>query len=208
MEEIIIKSFDYFGTFIFAITGAVRAMRCKLDMFGVIVLACLVGVGGGIMRDAIIGATPAMALTKQIYLVICIFSALVIFWFPYPQKLEKWHIVTYADAIGLGVFTAIGAAKGMQYELMPIGVVLTGVITAVGGGILRDIMVGRIPVVLQSDFYATASLIGGIAFYILSEMNLHSLPLFVITAMLVISLRIFGYHYKFKLPTAKTDFTD
>ncbi len=129
MEEFVINAFDLFGTVIFAITGAVRGVRHRLDMLGVIVLACVVGVGGGIIRDTIIGATPVTAFTKESYLLVCIITGMAVFFTP-PSAINR-NIITVCDAIGLGVFTAIGAAKGVQFHLTPIGIVLAGVFTAV-----------------------------------------------------------------------------
>lgn len=200
MEEFVINAFDLFGTVIFAITGAVRGVRHRLDMLGVIVLACVVGVGGGIIRDTIIGATPVAAFTKESYLLVCIVTGMVVFFTP-PSAINR-NIITVCDAIGLGVFTAIGAAKGVQFNLTPIGVVLAGVFTAVGGGVLRDIMVGMVPVVLKSDFYATASLIGGITYCLLIRSGVPVFITFISVSLLVIILRLLGYRYKIQLPVA------
>lgn len=201
MEEFVINAFDLFGTIIFAITGAVRGVRHRLDMLGVIVLACVVGVGGGIIRDTIIGATPVTAFTKESYLLVCIITGMAVFFTP-PSAINR-NIITVCDAIGLGVFTAIGAAKGVQYHLTPIGIVLSGVFTAVGGGVLRDIMVGMVPVVLKSDFYATASLIGGVVYCVLVSLGIPVFFTFIIVSLLVIVLRLLGYRYKLQLPVAE-----
>ncbi len=201
MEELVINAFDLFGTVIFAITGAVRGVRQRLDMLGVVVLACVVGVGGGIIRDTIIGATPVAAFTNELYLLVCIVTGMAVFFTP-PSAINR-DIITVCDAIGLGVFTAIGAAKGIQYNLTPIGVVLAGVFTAVGGGVLRDIMVGMVPVVLKSDFYATASLIGGVVYCLLIHTGTPVFLTFIIVSILVIVLRLLGYRYKIQLPVAE-----
>lgn len=202
MEECITYGFDLFGTFIFALTGAVRGVKHRLDLLGVIVLSCTVGVGGGIVRDCIIGATPVAALTNETYLIVCIFTGIAVFtradW-----AMKNTHIITFCDAIGLGVFTALGAAKGIRCHLTPIGVVLSGVSTAVGGGVIRDIMVGTVPVVLKSDFYATASLIGGFLYYALSTRS--SLPFFLtflIVSFAVTGIRLLAFHYHIELPVA------
>ena len=200
----VIHFFDIFGTAIFAITGALCGVHHRLDLLGVLVFGCTVGVGGGILRDAIIGATPAAALKDISYLVTCIISSLLVFFI--ARKLSNLHrIIALCDAIGLGVFTAIGAAKGYQYELSTIGVVLCGVLTAVGGGILRDVMSKSIPVVLTSDFYATASLFGGGLFCLLKEYtNLQDFNLFFIVFVFVSSIRVAAMCFKLRLPVAQS----
>lgn len=204
MTSQVIHSFDLFGTAVFAVTGALCGVHHRLDLLGVVVFGCTVGVGGGILRDTIIGAVPVAALKDISYLVICIASALTVFWL--ARYLSNLHrIIAFCDAVGLGVFTAIGAAKGYAYELNTIGVILCGVLTAVGGGILRDVMSKSIPVVLTSDFYATASLLGGGLFCLLKKFtDLGEFTLFIIVFAFVASIRIAAMHYKLQLPVARS----
>lgn len=204
MTSQVIHSFDLFGTAVFAVTGALCGVHHRLDLLGVVVFGCTVGVGGGILRDTIIGAVPVAALKDISYLVICIASALTVFLL--ARYLSNLHrIIAFCDAVGLGVFTAIGAAKGYAYELNTIGVILCGVLTAVGGGILRDVMSKSIPVVLTSDFYATASLLGGGLFCLLKKFTaLGEFTLFIIVFAFVASIRIAAMHYKLQLPVARS----
>lgn len=201
MEKEIILFLDIFGTAIFAATGAIKGVRRRLDIFGVTVLACCVGVGGGITRDAILGAVPAAALQNWSYLGVSIAVALIIF-FTVRFWMKLRNIIQICDAVGLGVFTAIGAAKGMAYEVSFIGILLCGAITAIGGGIIRDVLVREIPVVLRSDFYATASLMGGIVYYCLALINTNWFLNFLITSTFVFSIRFLAMHYKVQLPEA------
>ena len=200
----LIHNFDLFGTAVFAITGALCGVRHQLDLLGVVVFGCTVGVGGGILRDTIIGATPVSALQNISYLVICIISSLLIFFIArYLTNLTR--IIAACDAIGLGVFTAIGAAKGAAYDLNAIGIILCGVLTAVGGGILRDVMSKSIPVVLTSDFYATASLLGGGLFCILNKFtNFSAFAIFVTVFIFVTGIRLAAMHYHLQLPRARS----
>ena len=199
----VIHIFDLFGTAVFAVTGALCGVHHRLDLLGVVVFGCTVGVGGGILRDTIIGAVPVAALQDMSYLLICIGSALTVF-FVARYLRNLYRIISFCDAIGLGVFTAIGAAKGFAYELKTIGVVLCGVLTAVGGGILRDVMVKSIPLVLTSDFYATASLIGGLEFCLLKNLTqMHDFNIFMITFASVTSIRLAAMHFKLQLPVAQ-----
>jgi len=202
--EQLIHIFDLFGTAVFAVTGALCGVRNKLDLLGVVVFGCTVGVGGGILRDCIIGDVPVAALRDMSYLVICILSALCVFFLArFLRNLTR--IIAFCDAIGLGVFTAIGAAKGAAFELNTIGIILCGVLTSVGGGILRDVMSKSIPVVLTSDFYATASLLGGGVFCLLVNFtDLPACPVFFCVSIFVTSIRLAAMHYKLHLPVAQS----
>ncbi|MBO4632877.1 MAG: trimeric intracellular cation channel family protein [Lentisphaeria bacterium] len=201
MESVVFLVLDLFGTAVFAATGAVKGVRCKLDVFGVTVLACCVGVGGGMIRDSILGATPAAALQNWTYLGVCIAIGLTIF-----LTAQYWmhlrNLILFGDAIGLGVFTAIGAGKGIQFDVSFIGVILCGVFTAIGGGIIRDVLAGEVPAVLRNDFYATASLLGGILYYFLYRAELNWFVNFLLTAGFVILIRLVAIHYRLQLPQA------
>ncbi len=202
-EHTIIYAFDLFGTFIFALTGAVKGVRVKLDILGVIVFACTVGCGGGIFRDMVIGATPVAALTNSSYIILCVATGLAVF-FLAPKFVGRWRVILFSDALGLGVFTAIGVAKGAMYGIGPVGQLLCGVFSAVGGGMVRDMMSRSVPTVLTSDFYATASLLGGVVYLLLEMTALGVLPKFLITTMVVFIIRLVAIKYNFHLPVAKT----
>ncbi len=203
IETLVMYGFDLFGTCVFAVTGAVRGVRIKLDFLGVVVFACIVGVGGGVFRDLLLGATPVAAYNDETYLIICIFTGMLVF-FIAPQVVGRWQIIRIFDAIGLGIFTAIGTAKGMQYGVSDIGIILSGVFTAVGGGVLRDMMARTVPLVLTSDFYATASLIGGVVFLLLSSTELPFYATLSLTALVVTSIRIIAMRAHLHLPVAKS----
>ncbi len=201
MEAVVILSLDLFGTLVFAVTGAVKGVRCGLDVFGVTVLACCVGVGGGIIRDCIIGAVPVAALRNEQYILICIAAGLLIF-FTAKYWMRFRNIIQIGDAIGLGVFTALGAQKGLQFHLGFTGIILCGIFTAIGGGMIRDILTGTVPVVLKSDFYATASLIGGVVFCLLLPLKFPFFLTFLIVSGLVMTIRLLAIRFKVTLPTA------
>lgn len=203
LELTIMYIFDLFGTFIFAITGAVKGVRCKLDILGVVVFACTVGCGGGMFRDMLIGATPVAALTDSAYILTCVGTGLAVF-FLAPKFVGKWRVILFADSLGLGVFTALGVAKGAMYGIGPVGQVLCGVFSAVGGGVVRDIMSRSVPSVLTSDFYATASLIGGILYLMLEMTDLGIFPKFLIASSTVFIIRLIAIKYRFHLPVADT----
>jgi len=200
-SNLVILLLDLFGTAVFAATGAVKGFRRRLDVFGVTVLACCVGVGGGMIRDAILGATPVAALQNGTYLAVCVAIGLIIF-----RTAKYWmhlrNLIQFGDAVGLGVFTAIGAAKAIQYNVGYVGVVLCGVFTAIGGGMIRDILTGEIPTVLKSDFYATAALMGGSLYFALYQLEMNWFLNFLITFAFVTLVRILAMHYHLKLPRA------
>ena len=196
-------AFDIFGTCIFAITGAVRGVRHKLDFLGVVVFACTVGVGGGVFRDLLLGATPVAAYEHESYLIVCIVTGIAVF-FLAPQVVGRWRIVAIGDAIGLGVFTALGASKGLLYGAGPVGIVLSGVFSAVVGGVVRDVMVREVPAVLTTDFYATASLIGGVLYLGLSETSLPFLLQVLVCASAVTTIRLLAMKFRIHLPVAKS----
>jgi len=199
---VILLSLDLIGTFAFAITGAVKAANRGLDWFGAIVLALATGTGGGIMRDALLGRHPPIALEKPVYAIFCI-SAAVLVIIAQKRIVSKWTLVQIADALGLGAFTAIGAAHADAAGAGGLAIVSLAVLTAVGGGMLRDVLAGEIPQVLKSDFYATAALIGGIFYWICSLLSeSHELKLFL-TIAITILLRLYAMRKKLNLPKMK-----
>ena len=144
-------------------------------------------------------------MQNEIYLFLCILTALAVFYF--AEKVSKLHapLIVYLDAAGLGVFTAIGCAKALALGLPPVTVVLAGVITGCGGGVVRDIFVSSIPAVLKSDFYATASLFGGILYLVLVRFSFSVFTIFICVTLFVAALRLLAYRYKVQLPKSKTD---
>ncbi len=199
----LIYLFDLFGTCIFAITGAVKGVRCRLDILGVVVFAATVGTGGGMLRDMLIGATPVASFTNSWYLIICVATGLIVF-FTAPKFVGRWRVILYADSLGLGVFTAIGVAKGALYGIGPVGQLLCGVFSAVGGGVVRDVLSRSVPTVLTSDFYATASLIGGAVYLLLGLFQFETLAKFLIVTAVVFLIRVVAIKYHFHLPVAAT----
>lgn len=195
----LIYGFDLFGTIVFAFTGGLKGVQLKFDFLGVIVFSVIVGCGGGMIRDSLIGATPAAALTNWVYLVLCIVVGIIVFFIgPYIESERK--VIKYSDAIGLGVFTAIGTAKAGLYGCSPVGSVLCGAITATGGGIIRDLMSKNIPNILQSDIYATASVLGGLLYLLLIDFNFSSTVSFFTCALFVFVLRTIVIAKNLQLP--------
>jgi len=199
----IISILDLLGTFAFAITGGVKASRRGMDWFGVIVLSIITGTGGGLIRDGLLGNHPPLALDKPTYVILCILAGVLVI--VAQNKITKyWLIVMIIDAIGLGVFTAIGAAISEDAGVGGVAIISITVLTAVGGGILRDILAGEIPQVLRSDFYATAALIGGFFFWIfgLFTAEYHAIKV-VGTIAITIILRFYAMYAKLGLPKVR-----
>lgn len=199
----VIFLFDIFGTIIFAITGAVKGVRNRLDLLGVLFFSITVGCGGGMLRDVLIGATPVAAFEQPAYFVVCIITGLIVFLLA-PYFVGRWSIIVYCDAIGLGVFTALGVAKAAELGIGVVGMVMSGTFAAVGGGIIRDVFSKEIPRVFTSDFYATASIIGSFFYVLLYKCSTIGMTeLLVVTAMVTTGLRIMGYHANLRLPVAR-----
>jgi uncharacterized membrane protein YeiH len=154
-----VKVLDLVGTFVFAISGATAAVNARLDIFGILVLSFVAGNFGGIGRDVLIGAIPPAALSDGRYLLVSIFAGLVtFFWYSGVDRLRS--PVLLFDAAGLSLFAVSGAQKALEFHLNPVMAALLGMVTGIGGGMTRDVLLSEIPQVLRSDLYAVAALAG------------------------------------------------
>jgi uncharacterized membrane protein YeiH len=162
---------DLAGIFVFAVTGALVAVRKTLDVFAVLVLASVTGLGGGFIRDVLIGATPPAALADWRYLMVPVAAGLVTFAFhPTVGRLER--VVTVFDAFGLALFCVTGTLKALSYGLGPVPAALMGMVTGIGGGMLRDVLAGRVPVIFDGVLYATPALAGAAVAVVLDRLGL------------------------------------
>jgi uncharacterized membrane protein YeiH len=152
------------GTFVFALSGAAAGIKHRLDLFGVLVVACATATAGGITRDVLVGAVPPVALRDWRYLGIAVLAGLLVFFSsPPPERQQKLrNLVLTFDAAGLALFAVSGTQTALGYGLNPVMAALLGMLTGIGGGMLRDVLVSDIPVVLHSDLYAVAALAGSI----------------------------------------------
>jgi uncharacterized membrane protein YeiH len=198
----LLYALDLFGTFVFAITGAFRGVKYQLDILGVLVLSVFTGVGGGILRDVILGSYPPAVFTHEVYFLVCLAGGLLVF-FSASHIARWWNLVKVFDAVGLGVFAALGALKGYEHGLGPIGVVMMGTMTAVGGGVIRDILVSEIPAVLSSDFYATAAALGALSLWGCEAAGLGREVSLLVCAGLTIGLRLLAMTLNMRLPRVK-----
>ena len=157
--ETFVHILDVGGTFVFAISGAVAAVNRRLDIFGILVLSFVAGNFGGIARDLLIGAVPPAALTDVQYLMVSVLAGLITF-FSYAGVDRLRTPVLLFDAVGLAFFAVAGAQKAIQFGLSPVMSALLGMLTGIGGGMTRDVLLTEIPQVLRSDLYAVAALAG------------------------------------------------
>jgi len=195
----IIYILDLLGTFTFAVSGALSASHKKFDVFGVMVIAFVTAVGGGTVRDLLLGHTPVFWLNDVLYISV-ILSAAVITVLYIKKDITQKKTFLLLDAIGLGVFTVIGIQKGLMYNLHPIFCIIMGIITSVVGGMFRDILCNKIPQILKTEIYASACLIGGIIYYILSSMEFSQNIIICCTILIVITIRLIAIRYKLSLP--------
>ncbi|WP_261816662.1 TRIC cation channel family protein [Vibrio gallicus] len=157
----LLYSIDLFGTAIFAISGVLLAGRLKMDPFGVLVLASVTAIGGGTIRDMMIGATPVFWIHDNNYIWVIILTSLATMLIVRRPKRIPWYVLPVCDAIGLAAFVGIGVEKALSYQASYLIAVMMGVLTGCGGGIIRDILAREIPMVLRSEVYATACIAGG-----------------------------------------------
>jgi uncharacterized membrane protein YeiH len=151
---------NWVGTLVFAFSGALVGVQKRFDLFGVLFLAVVVAVVGGMARDVLIGAVPPVAITDITYFLISVAGGLIIFqWYPRVVKLQR--PILLFDAVGLSLFAVTGAQKAIEYGINPVMAAILGMITGIGGGMTRDVLAGDVPFVLRSDLYALAALAAG-----------------------------------------------
>ena len=190
----------------FAVTGAFKAIEHKADIVGIIILATITGVAGGTIRDIVLGKTLPNSLIDPAYVIITVISAIVLF-FLYSKMRKHWNIFLKFDAIGLGVFTVIGAT--FAYNLVGMNflvIVLAGMLTAIGGGILRDIFVNQTPIVFVKELYASASFIGAVLFYFTLLITNELYAATIIGLVITTALRLVDMKYNWNLPRVKSSY--
>ena len=163
MFQLLITTLDLFGVAVFAVTGALVASRKQMDIFGFALLAAVTGLGGGSVRDLVLGTAPVFWVREPLYVGICIaVSAVVFFTAHIPES--RYRLLMWLDAVGLAFFCVVGAGKGLEAGAGPFIAVVMAVITASFGGIIRDVIGGEIPFLLRKEIYVTAALAGAIVF--------------------------------------------
>ena len=203
---------EVIGTIIFAFTGVTLAVEKKLDVLGAIVLGTATAVGGGMIRDIILGIIPANMFLNPIYTILAIVTSLIVFFVEYfnkdksiklNKKLLRW--INILDAVGLGVFVIVGVNVAISegYGENSFLVVFVGVITGVGGGVLRDLLAGIIPVILRTRVYAIAALIGATSYYFMYLNEISHAWCIVVSLFVTVAIRMLAIKYRWNLPRIK-----
>jgi len=188
----------------FAVTGAFKAIEHKADIVGIIILATITGVAGGTIRDVILGKDLPNSLIDPSYVIITVVSAIIIFLLHSKMK-KHWNVFLKFDAIGLGVFTVIGATFAYNmFGLNFLVIVLSGMLTAIGGGILRDVFVTQTPIVFVKELYASASFLGAAVFYIVILLTSDVYAGTISGLLLATGLRMVAMKYNWNLPKVKS----
>ena len=204
MQHILQSVLDLGGTFVFAISGGMAAVKHRLDIFGILVLSFAAGNAGGITRDLLIGAVPPAAIADSTYLAVSVIAGLItFFWYPTTDRFR--NDVLWLDAVGLSFFAVAGAQKALDHGLSPIMAALLGMLTGIGGGMLRDVLSSEIPVVLRADLYALAALAGAIVVVVGHALEISPLASAIAGGVLCFALRFMAIRYGWHLPAARPD---
>ncbi|MGW4371837.1 trimeric intracellular cation channel family protein [Nocardia takedensis] len=197
---------DHLGTFAFAVSGALLAVHKKFDIVGIATLSAATAVGGGVLRDLVIGTDPPVAFVDLTYLAIALVAAIVIF-FWHPSSRLSGRPLDIADALGLGAFCVTGTVTAANAGLAAPSAALLGLVTAVGGGVLRDILAGQTPLILRPDreVYAIPALLGSSATATLLHLGHYSDPAGAATMVAVFGFRWCALHYRWRAPSARHD---
>ncbi len=195
---------DILGTFAFAVSGALVASDKKFDLFGVVIIAFVTAVGGGMLRDLLIDVHPINWIGDLNYLY-TIFLA-VIFTFLFKSKIAHLSKTMFLfDTVGLSVFTLLGLEKGLSFNLNPIIALIMGMISAAFGGVLRDVLTNKIPLIFEKEIYASACLVGGISYLLLTYFNMTENIIFIFSASIIVIIRVIAVKFKLQLPKIKDD---
>ncbi|MFO7719421.1 MAG: trimeric intracellular cation channel family protein [Gillisia sp.] len=200
MEISLFNILDLLGTIAFAISGALAAMHRKLDLFGIFIIAFVTAVGGGTLRDVLLGNTPVMWMENTIYIHLIGLVTILAIIFRNKINYLKTSLFLF-DTIGLGIFTITGVETGIQNGFSPTVSIAIGAMTGTFGGVIRDILCNEIPVIFRKEIYATACILGALAFVILHDFGVNTDVTYIITSLIVISIRLVVVKYKIALPS-------
>lgn len=195
---------DILGTFAFAVSGALVASDKKFDLFGVIIIAFVTAVGGGMLRDVLMNAHPINWIGDLNYLWTILFAVIATFLFK-SKILPLSKTMFLFDTVGLSVFTLLGLQKGLSYDLHPVIALIMGMISAVFGGVLRDVLTNKVPLIFEKEIYASACLAGGITYLGLAFFEAPKDLNFIISASVIITIRLVSVKFKLELPKIKDD---
>ncbi len=191
---------DILGTIAFAISGVLVAMDKKLDLFGVFIIAFVTAVGGGTLRDLLIGNTPVVWMREYTYILVIVVTVILAILFVNQLKYLRRTLFLF-DTIGIGLFTMLGIEKGLSENLLPVMCIALGTITACFGGVIRDILCNEIPVIFRKEIYATACILGGISYFLLVLLPFDSAYAYIAAIAIIIIVRLLAVRFKIALPT-------
>jgi uncharacterized membrane protein YeiH len=205
-EQIVIGAFlvtlDLGGTLVFALSGAAAGIRHRLDLFGVLVLSFVAGNFGGITRDILIGAVPPVGIYDWRYVAVSVVAGmLAFFWHPLIERLRSSVLVF--DAAGLALFAVVGTSKALTFHLGPVAAPLLGMLSGIGGGLVRDMLVSEVPAVFRAEIYALAALCGAVVVTGGHLLQLPSAPVAILGAILCFALRMISIRRGWQLPIAR-----
>jgi uncharacterized membrane protein YeiH len=192
---------DLIGVAVFAASGASAGVAKRLDLFGVAFVGFAAALGGGILRDVVIGAVPPLAFADWRYAVTAVAASMAAFWL-HPALHRVRRTVLVLDAAGLGLFTVTGTLKALEAGVPAVGACLVGMLTAIGGGVIRDLLTGEIPVVLQKEIYAVVALCGAVLVTVLYRLELTGVVPLVAAAGSMTGLRILALYRRWSAPIA------
>lgn len=207
----VISFFEIVGIIVFAITGALEAIKSKMDLLGVLIIGTTTAVGGGIIRDLVLGINPPASFNNPIFIYYATSTSLIVFMIAYFNKKIMGNasvtffdkILTVTDALGLAVFTILGmkVAYALSYEYRGVIYIFVGLITGVGGGVIRDVLLQKVPYILERNIYASASIIGAVIFYLLTKNNILNEALRMeISILIIFVIRIYAAKHNLNLP--------
>jgi len=202
LEELLTLVLNLIGTFAFGLSGGILAVKKRMDLFGVLVLSVSTGLGGGIVRDLILGHTPPATLTDWRYLGMAGLGGVLVFvW--YNRIANHGTFITTFDAVGLSIFTVTGTVIALNAGLSPAPAALLGILTGVGGGVVRDVLAAEIPLIFRSEVYAVASMLGAVIIIIASQTGFSGIPSEILAALATFILRMVSVQRGWKIPVAR-----
>lgn len=200
----LIYTIDILGTFAFAISGALVASDKKFDIFGVLIIAFVTAVGGGMLRDILINAHPINWIGDLNYIWTIFLAVFLTFLFKSKIAFLSKTLFLF-DTIGISVFTLLGLQKGLSFDLHPFIAIIMGMVSAVFGGVLRDVLTNKIPLIFKKEIYASACLTGGLSYLILNLVAIPKEINFIISASVIIIIRLISVKYELELPKINDD---
>ena len=199
-RKMFFQTLDILGTIAFAISGVLVAMNKRMDPFGVLIIAFVTAVGGGTLRDILVGITPVSWMQNMTYVYVIMASTVFAIVFRNQLKHLRRSLFLF-DTIGIGLYTVVGIETGLVAGLHPIICIALGTMTACFGGVIRDILSNDIPVIFRKEIYATACIVGGLTYFFLREFLKDQNYLFVIAGLVVIIIRLLAVKFKISLPS-------